>query len=108
MATKKKESIKIREPKRQPGYFQLYWDGKCVGQHLTLEEFLPKYFNKLKDNLAREPDLEKLIKQYEYIWKKKGKVIYIDSWGHKWNQGPSHTKLLNYLQNELSKQVQNS
>lgn len=105
MAKKKKETVILpREPKRQPGYFELYFDKKLVGTRLTLEDFLPKYFVNLDKNLKEDTDLEELIKKYEKIWSCKGKIYYIDSWGHKWNQGPSKTKLLNYL-NEYSQKI---
>lgn len=101
---KKKETTPLpREPKRQPGYFVLYLGGKCVGNRLTLEDFLPRYFINLDKNLNADTDLEELLTKYENIWKTKGKVEYIDSWGHKWNQGPSKSKLLGYLSD-----VQNS
>lgn len=98
MAKKKRETITLpREPKRQAGYFVLYFGGKCVGNRLTLEEFLPKYFINLEKNLTKDSNLEELLTKYEKIWNAKGKVNYVDSWGHIWNQGPSKSKLLNYL-----------
>lgn len=97
---KKKETVPLpREPKRQPGYFELYLGGKCVGTRLTYEDFYPRYFINLDKNLNKDSDLEQLLAKYESIWKTKGKVQYIDSWGHRWNQGPSRSKLLNYLSN---------
>lgn len=102
---KKKDKVSLpREPKRQPGYYELYFGEKLVGTKLTLEDFLPKYFVNLEKNLTEDTDLEQLLVKYEKIWKTKGKVYYIDSWGHRWNQGPSKAKLLNYL-NEYSKKV---
>ena len=105
MAKKKQEKVSLpREPKRQPGYWELYFGGKLVGTRLTLEELLPKYFVNLDKNLDSDTDLEELVSKYEKIWSTKGKIYYIDSWSHRWNQGPSKTKLLNYL-NEYSKKI---
>ena len=102
---KKKETVVLpREPKRQAGYFELYFGGKCVGTRLTLEDFLPKYFTNLEKNLTKDTDLEELLKKYEKIWTTKGEVRYIDSWGHKWKQGPSKSKLLAYL-DEYSQKI---
>lgn len=98
MPRKKKELVVLpRQMKRQPGYFILYFGGKCVGSRLTLEDLLPKYFINLEKNLDSSTDLEQLLKKYEITWKTKGKIEYIDSWGHRWEQGPSKSKLLDYL-----------
>lgn len=86
-----------RGKKRQPGYFIITIKGK-QSSHLTKEELLEKYFINLDKNLNKDTDLEKLIKQYEVTWKKLGTIQYIDSWGHKWDQGVSHKAMLEYLQ----------
>lgn len=102
---KKKQVVSLpREPKRQAGYYELYLGGKCVGTRLTLEDFLPKYFTNLDKNLTKDSNLEDLLDKYEKIWTTKGEVYYIDSWSHRWKQGPSRTKLLNYL-NEYSEKI---
>lgn len=100
--TKKKQptsSVRIRQPKRQPGYFILTIKNKQIS-NLSKQELLEKYFINLDKNLKKDTDLEMLIKQYEKTWKKLGKVQYIDSWGHKWEQGVSHNAMLEYLQNK--------
>ena len=107
MKSTKKPVKTIREPKRQPGYFELEFNGKTVS-HLSKQDFLDKYFIGLEKNLKEDTDLEKLIKQYESVWKKSGKVRYIDSWGHIWDQGVSHKVMLDYLtnkQNELTNKI---
>ena len=104
MARIKKTPV-IREAKRQPGYFVIVIGDKKIS-NLTTNEFLEKYFVNLDKNLKEDSDLEKLIKQYELVWSKKGKIYYIDSWGHKWEQGASKSKMIDYLkskQNEYSK-----
>ena len=93
--------------KRKPGYFEIHIGEKKLSP-LTLSEFLDKYFVNLDKNLNKETDLEKLIKQYELVWNKKGKIYYIDSWGHRWEQGASKSKMLNYLeskQNDITKEI---
>ena len=103
--TRTKKTPVIREPKRQPGYFEIHIGEKKISP-LTKLEFLDKYFINLENNLKKDTDLEKLIKQYEIVWKKKGKIQYIDSWGHKWDQGVSKNVMLDYLkskQNEFTK-----
>ena len=104
---KKKATPVIRETKRQPGYFKIIIGEKTISP-LTKEEFLDKYFINLDKNLNKDTDLNKLIKQYESVWKKKGKIQYVDSWGHKWDQGPSNKVMLSYLekkQNEITTQI---
>lgn len=105
----KKQPV-IREAKRQPGYFEITVKGKTAS-HLTKQDFLDKYFINLDKNLKEDTDLEVLIKQYEKVWEKYGKIQYIDSWGHKWDQGVSHKVMLEYLQNkqnEITKSIHNS
>ena len=87
-------------PKRGKGYYELYLGEKCLGTGLSLNDFLPKYFVNLSNNLKKDSDLEVLLKLYEQNWRKKGKIYYIDSWGHKWKQGPAHKRLLEYLENK--------
>jgi len=97
-------ATKIREPKRRPGFFVIVINGKKIS-NLNTNDFLEKYFVGLNKNLKKDTDLEKLIAAYESIWKKKGRIFYIDSWGHKWEQGASKRKMLEYLtnkQNELT------
>ena len=95
MARVKKTPV-IREAKRKPGYFVIVIGNKKIS-NLTTDEFLEKYFVNLDKNLKEDTDLEKLIKQYELVWSKKGKIYYIDSWGHTWEQGASKTKMIDYL-----------
>ena len=103
--TKKKETTPLpKEPKRQAGYFELYLGGKCVGTKLTLEDFLPRYFTNLENNLKKDTNLEELLAKYEQLWNTKGEVNYVDSWGHRWKQGPSRSKLLAYL-DEYSQKI---
>ena len=99
MPISKKKVTTIREPKRQPGFFEIYIGEKKISP-LTKSEFLDKYFVNLKNNLKKDTDLEKLIKQYEVVWKKKGKIFYIDSWGHRWEQGASNQVMLDYLKSK--------
>lgn len=95
----KKKPVVIREAKRQPGYFKIQL-GEKEYSPLTKEEFLDRYFIKLDKNLNKDTDLNKLLKQYESVWKKLGHIYYIDSWGHLWEQGPSDRVMLEYLQNK--------
>ena len=96
---KKKISIPKESKKRQPGYFKIIIGEKSISP-LTKQELLEKYFVNLEKNLNKDTDLDKLIKQYELVWKKKGTIQYVDSWGHKWDQGVSHKVMLEYLKNK--------
>ena len=96
---KKKVNIPKETKKRQPGYFKIIIGEKVISP-LTKEEFLDKYFVNLDKNLKKDTDLDKLIKQYELVWRKKGKIQYIDSWGHKWDQGVSYKVQLEYLKSK--------
>lgn len=86
-----------KRKERKSGYFEIIIKNKKIS-NLTKDEVLDKYFINLDKNLKKDTDLEKLIKQYEESWKKLGRVQYIDSWGHLWNQGVSHSYMLRYLQ----------
>lgn len=99
---KKKVIIDLpKEPKkRQPGYYELYLGSKLVGTNLTAEDFCSKYFINLDKNLNKDTNLEALLDKYESIWKSGGTARYIDSWGHKWNQGVTRPKLLEYLKSK--------
>ena len=99
MATKQVKRTRMPREKRQPGYFVIVIGDKKIS-HLNTNELLDKYFVNLNANLKKDTDLEKLIKQYEAVWSKKGKIYYIDSCGHVWKQGASKNKMINYLKNK--------
>ena len=104
MPKKKVTTPRIRTEKRKPGFFEIHIGDKKISP-LTKSELLDKFFININKNLKKDSDLELLIRQYEYVWKKKGKIIYVDSWGHKWEQGASKQVMLDYLkkkQNEIT------
>lgn len=101
----KKNIVIFPVVKKQPGVFIIYIEKegtlKEVASGLSAEAFLDLYFTNLTKNITLETTKEEVISKYNEIWNKKGiRVVYIDSWGHRWNnQMPSKQKFDNYLNN---------
>ena len=99
----KKKTVVFPVVKKQPGVFNVYItkEGvlKEIASGLSTKSFLDLYFTNLVENITTETTKEQVLNKYEEVWKNKGVyVVYIDSWGHKWNnQMPSKTKIDDYL-----------
>lgn len=101
----KKTTVIFPVVKKQPGVFIIYIEKegtlKEVASGLSAKAFLDLYFTNLTKNITLETTKEEVLSKYNEIWSKKGiRVVYIDSWGHRWNnQMPSKQKFDNYLNN---------
>ena len=99
----KKKKVIFKVVKKQTGEINVYItkEGvlKEIASGLSTKSFLDLYFTNLVENITTETTKEQVLNKYEEVWKNKGiYVVYIDSWGHKWNnQMPSKTKIDDYL-----------
>lgn len=74
-----------------------------VADGLTRDSFFELYFTNIRSNAVPGVSKKQLLDKYNEIWKAKGiKVIYVDSWGHEWEEMPSQERIDAFLNNIIN------